>query len=49
MERSGGVLERRKEAFGGFVERIVGFKEAKDTYERFEKGECGKVCFDPWG
>jgi threonine dehydrogenase-like Zn-dependent dehydrogenase len=48
VSRSKGVLERRKEAFEGFVERVVGIGEAAAAYERFERGEGGKVCFDPW-
>jgi hypothetical protein len=41
-------LERRRAAFEGFVERVVGIGEAAAAYEQFEKGEGGKVCFDPW-
>jgi threonine dehydrogenase-like Zn-dependent dehydrogenase len=48
VPRSKGVLERRKAAFEGFVERVVGIGEAAAVYELFERGEGGKVCFDPW-
>jgi threonine dehydrogenase-like Zn-dependent dehydrogenase len=30
------------------VDRVVGFDEATKSYEIFDKGECGKVIFDPW-
>lgn len=32
----------------GLVERVAPIGEAKEWYEKFEKGECGKVLFDPW-
>ncbi|EGN98107.1 hypothetical protein SERLA73DRAFT_91326 [Serpula lacrymans var. lacrymans S7.3] len=48
------ILLRRQDVFGAvggtasLVEKIVGFDEAADTYELFDKGKCGKVLFDPW-
>ncbi|KDQ53396.1 hypothetical protein JAAARDRAFT_183359 [Jaapia argillacea MUCL 33604] len=30
------------------VDKIVPIGEAKKYYEMFDKGECGKVLFDPW-
>jgi threonine dehydrogenase-like Zn-dependent dehydrogenase len=32
----------------GLVERVISMKDAKVWYEKFEKGDCGKVLFDPW-
>ncbi|KDQ61588.1 hypothetical protein JAAARDRAFT_66682 [Jaapia argillacea MUCL 33604] len=48
------LLFRRQDVFGGvgeeksLVDRIVGFDKAKEMYEVFDKGGCGKVLFDPW-
>jgi len=48
------LLVRLQDVFGevgtkiSLVDRIVGFDEAKESYELFEKGKCGKVLFDPW-
>ena len=50
------LLLRRQDVFGGvgdeesLVERIEGFGESEVVkgYEMFEKGEWGKVLFDPW-
>ncbi|TFK46751.1 hypothetical protein OE88DRAFT_1666945 [Heliocybe sulcata] len=48
------VLLKRQDVFGGvgeaasLVEKIVGFDQAVESYELFDKGKCGKVLFDPW-
>ena len=48
------LLVRRQDVFGevgketSLVDRIVGFDEAKASYDLFDKGRCGKVLFDPW-
>jgi len=48
------LLARRQDVFGevgketSLVDRIVGFDEAKVSYDLFDKGKCGKVLFDPW-
>ncbi|GBE83312.1 hypothetical protein SCP_0503600 [Sparassis crispa] len=48
------ILLKRQDVFGAvgeeasLVEKIVGFDEAKESYELFDKGECGKVLFNPW-
>ncbi|KAI0319843.1 chaperonin 10-like protein [Amylostereum chailletii] len=33
---------------GGVVERVVPMSKAVEAYEKFERGEWGKVVFDPW-
>ena len=30
------------------IDRVVGFEQAKEVYEEFDKGRCGKILFDPW-
>ncbi|PVF93548.1 hypothetical protein CPB86DRAFT_790003 [Serendipita vermifera] len=45
------ILGRRAAAFEGFVENVVGIEDeaiVKDAYARFDRGECGKICFKPW-
>ena len=48
------ILVKRQDVFGGIgeeaslIERIVGFDEAVETYELFDKGKVGKTLFDPW-
>ncbi len=48
------VTVKRQDVFGGvgdasrLVARLVGFDEAPEMYRAFEKGEVGKVIFDPW-
>ncbi len=48
------LLLKRQDVFGGvgeeasLIDRIVGFEEAVESYEEFDKGRCGKVLFDPW-
>lgn len=49
-----GVQVKRQDVFGGvgqpssLIDRIVGFSEAPSSYQAFDKGEIGKVIFDPW-
>ncbi|KAI0050827.1 hypothetical protein FA95DRAFT_1555324 [Auriscalpium vulgare] len=43
-----GLLLRRRDAFEGLVERVLPLSHAPEAYARFEKGEWGKVAFDPW-
>jgi len=48
------LLVRRQDVFGevgtktSLVDKIVGFDEAKASYDLFDKRDCGKVLFDPW-
>jgi threonine dehydrogenase-like Zn-dependent dehydrogenase len=48
------LLMRRQDVFGGvgdpasLIDKIVDFGQAREVYEMFEKGKCGKVIFDPW-
>jgi len=48
------ILLKRQDVFGGvgeeasLVEKIVGFDQAAESYELFDKGKCGKILFDPW-
>ncbi|KAI0075462.1 alcohol dehydrogenase [Panus rudis PR-1116 ss-1] len=48
------ILLKRQDVFGGvgepasLIDRVVGFDEAVEIYKLFDKGECGKVLFDPW-
>jgi len=30
------------------IDKIVGFNEAVESYRAFDKGDVGKVVFDPW-
>lgn len=45
---------RRQDVFGkvgtesSLIDRIVGIAEATEMYRAFEKGEVGKVLFEPW-
>lgn len=32
----------------GVVERVIPLGRAVEAYEKFERGEWGKVVFDPW-
>ncbi|PCH39474.1 alcohol dehydrogenase [Wolfiporia cocos MD-104 SS10] len=49
-----GILLKRQDVFGSIgekaslIEKIVSFDEAASVYEQFDKGQCGKVLFDPW-
>ena len=48
------ILLERQDVFGGvgeeasLIEKVVGFDEAVETYELFDKGKVGKTLFDPW-
>ncbi|KAE9405739.1 alcohol dehydrogenase [Gymnopus androsaceus JB14] len=48
------LLVRRQDVFGkvgtesSLIDRIVGLEEATEMYRAFDKGEVGKVLFDPW-
>ncbi|KAK0201623.1 chaperonin 10-like protein [Desarmillaria ectypa] len=48
------LLIKRQDVFGGvgdesgLIERIVGFDDAVEMYAAFDKGEVGKIVFDPW-
>ncbi|KAK0464703.1 chaperonin 10-like protein [Desarmillaria tabescens] len=48
------LLIKRQDVFGtvgdesGLIDRIVGFDEAVQMYAAFDKGEVGKIVFDPW-
>lgn len=48
------ILLKRQDVFGGvgaaasLIERVVGFDEAVSMYALFDKGQCGKILFDPW-
>ncbi|KAK0244396.1 alcohol dehydrogenase [Armillaria nabsnona] len=48
------LLIKRQDIFGGvgdesgLIDRIVGFDEAVEMYAAFDKGEVGKIVFDPW-
>ncbi|KAI0642468.1 chaperonin 10-like protein [Trametes meyenii] len=47
------ILLKRQDVFGGvgtdasLIDRIVGFDQAIEMYKLFDKGECGKILFDP--
>ncbi|THH17377.1 hypothetical protein EW146_g3429 [Bondarzewia mesenterica] len=48
-----GLLARRRDVLGvigthGVVERVCPLSDAVRAYNLFEKGEWGKVVFDPW-
>lgn len=51
---SNGPPVKRQDVFGGvgqpnsLIDRIVGFDDASESYQAFDKGEIGKVIFDPW-
>lgn len=32
----------------GVVERVIPLSRVAEAYEKFERGEWGKVVFDPW-
>ncbi|OAX39893.1 hypothetical protein K503DRAFT_715624 [Rhizopogon vinicolor AM-OR11-026] len=48
------LLLKRQDVLGSvggetsLVEKIVGFDDAAQIYDDFDKGKCGKVLFDPW-
>lgn len=45
---------KRQDIFGqvgeaaSLIDRIVDFDQAVESYRAFDKGEIGKVIFDPW-
>jgi len=45
---------KRQDVFGGvgqaasLVDKVVSFDEAVESYRSFDKGDVGKVIFDPW-
>jgi hypothetical protein len=45
---------KRQDIFGGvggaasLVDKVVGFEQAVESYRAFDKGEVGKLIFDPW-
>jgi len=45
---------KRQDVFGkvgetaSLIDRIVDFSQAAESYRAFDKGEIGKVIFDPW-
>lgn len=48
------ILLKRQDVFGdvgqetSLIDRVVSIDDAVDSYEKFDKGLCGKVLFDPW-
>ncbi|KAF8630891.1 hypothetical protein AX17_005249 [Amanita inopinata Kibby_2008] len=48
------VLVKRQDVFGGvgeaasLIDKITDFSQAAESYRAFDKGEVGKVIFDPW-
>ncbi|CDO76800.1 hypothetical protein BN946_scf184978.g29 [Trametes cinnabarina] len=48
------ILLKRQDVFGGvgtdasLIDRIVGLDQAVEMYKLFDKGQCGKILFDPW-
>ncbi|KAJ8582369.1 hypothetical protein M405DRAFT_776598 [Rhizopogon salebrosus TDB-379] len=48
------LLLKRQDILGSvggetsLVEKVVGFDNAAEIYDDFDKGRCGKVLFDPW-
>ncbi|KAL1745467.1 chaperonin 10-like protein [Schizophyllum fasciatum] len=48
------LLVKRQDIFGSvgeassLVDNIVGLDEAVESYKKFDKGESGKILFDPW-
>ncbi|KAH9848308.1 chaperonin 10-like protein [Lenzites betulinus] len=47
------ILLKRQDVFGGvgaeasLIDKIVGFDQAVEVYKLFDKGQCGKILFDP--
>lgn len=45
---------KRQDVFGGvgqpesLIDQVVDMDQAPESYRAFEKGEVGKVIFDPW-
>jgi len=48
------LLVKRQDVFGkvgdpaSLIDKIVDFNQAAEGYRAFDKGEVGKVIFDPW-
>ncbi|KAL0058971.1 hypothetical protein AAF712_014308 [Marasmius tenuissimus] len=48
------ILVKRQDVFGeigtesSLIDRITGLDEAPEMYRQFERGDVGKVLFDPW-
>ncbi|OSC97355.1 hypothetical protein PYCCODRAFT_1419555 [Trametes coccinea BRFM310] len=48
------VLLKRQDVFGGvgtdssLIEKVVALDQAVDMYKLFDKGDCGKILFNPW-
>ena len=48
------ILAKRQDVFGdigsetSLIDKVVGFDQAAESYELFDKGKCGKILFDPW-
>jgi len=48
------LLVKRQDIFGGvgqpasLIDKIVDFSQAAESYRAFDKGQVGKVVFDPW-
>lgn len=48
------ILVKRQDVFGSIgeeislIERVVSLDDARESYELFDKGKCGKILFDPW-
>lgn len=45
---------KRQDVFGGvgeptsLIDRIISIDDAPEAYQKFDKGEWGKVILDPW-
>lgn len=48
------ILLKRQDVFGdvgqetSLIDRVVSIDDAAESYDKFDKGLCGKVLFDPW-
>ncbi|KAK1225747.1 hypothetical protein PQX77_011308 [Marasmius sp. AFHP31] len=48
------ILVKRQDVFGevgtesSLIDRVTGLDEAPEMYRQFERGDIGKVLFDPW-
>ena len=48
------LLRKRQDVFGSvgeetsLIEKVVPLDDAPEMYRLFEKGDIGKVVFDPW-
>lgn len=50
LQSARALLANRQELFEGFIDRVVLLNDehaVKDAYEKFERGESGKLCFAP--